>query len=104
MAGSAVDSPAVGGGGGGGGGAQRNRDKQSILSLNIKQVSHANFPQRIRGSLFREALGSVWWKVGGHVQWICRSTPYAIKSNDASLSTKYVDRVIYDHEQSLDDG
>lgn len=36
MAGGAVDSPAPGGGSSGGG--QRNKDKQSILPLNIKQV------------------------------------------------------------------
>lgn len=37
MAGGAVDSPS----GGGGSGGQRNKDKQSMLSVNVKQVRSA---------------------------------------------------------------
>lgn len=68
MAGGAVDSPAPGGGSSGGG--QRNKDKQSILPLNIKQVL-AVIPTTLRCMALKVLLRvqkkvkRVAWAAGG---------------------------------------
>lgn len=55
MIGGAVDSPATGGGSGG----QKNRSKQSILPVNVKQVRRTRNPRRGGARWCRRMLYSV---------------------------------------------